>query len=321
MTTAKFASLANDIAKSLSAHRNTITQLTKHFKLSYEPCLVAVGKTHPAEVLKYAYDAGQRHFGENYAAELIDKAEVLPRDIKWHFIGHLQSNKVKPLLKISNLHVVESVDSTKLATQLDKACLTLNRQLKVMVQVNTSEEKSKFGVEPNECLPLVRHVVASCSRLEFIGLMTIGRYDPTPQPKCYQALKSCRELVCKELKLKEEAVGLSMGMSHDYSLAVEYGATIVRLGTCIFGERDYSKAKNKPPWYNEQKAKELVQPATSTSSSSSAFTISSSSFSSMSSSSAVLSSSASVSSSSSSSSTDSSSATPSVSLSSSSGQS
>ncbi|GIM16991.1 hypothetical protein Vretimale_19549 [Volvox reticuliferus] len=124
--------------------------------------LVAVSKTKPVEALQEAYDAGQRVFGENYVQEMLDKAPALPSDIQWHFIGHLQSNKVKAIVEnVPNLAMVETVDSTKLADKLNRAVDLAGRTepLAVMVQVNTSGEESKFGLEPGECVALAKHIV------------------------------------------------------------------------------------------------------------------------------------------------------------------
>ncbi len=137
---------------------------------------MAVSKTKPAEIVREAYDAGLRDFGENYVQELIDKAPALPSDAQWRFIGHLQSNKAKALVQaVPNLAAVETVDSEKLASKLDAAVGGAGRPpLPVLIQVNTSGEETKYGVEPQECLPLARHIVDNCPNLVFRGLMTIG---------------------------------------------------------------------------------------------------------------------------------------------------
>ncbi|KAJ7568567.1 hypothetical protein O6H91_01G038200 [Diphasiastrum complanatum] len=184
--------------------------------------LVAVSKTKSVSVIKEVYDAGHRHFGENYVQELIDKAPQLSNDIQWHFIGHLQSNKAKNLVaNVPNLYMVESVDSTKIANSLDRAVSGLERKsLKVLVQVNTSGEKSKSGVEPSECIELARHVYTQCPNLQFSGLMTIGMLDYTCTPENFKMLANCREEICTALGIREEGCELSMGMSNDFELAV-----------------------------------------------------------------------------------------------------
>jgi PLP dependent protein len=205
--------------------------------------LCAVSKTKPVSMLQQVYDCGHRSFGENYVQEICDKSPQLPSDIKWHFIGHLQTNKCKKLLtEVQNIYVVETVDSLKLALQLNKVCETLGRkELNIYVQVNTSGEVSKFGCEPSECVQLAQDIVNSCDRLQFKGLMTIGAYEADPTPLYFQRLQKCRDDILKALpNLDAEAFQLSMGMSHDFDLALEYGSTEVRVGSAIFGSRVYA---------------------------------------------------------------------------------
>ncbi|BBM98313.1 PLP dependent protein [Marchantia polymorpha subsp. ruderalis] len=203
--------------------------------------VVAVSKTKPVVLLQEVYDAGHRHFGENYVQEIIEKAPQMPKDVQWHFIGHLQSNKAKALLAgVPNLYMVEGVDSPKVANHLEKAVAGLERNpLKVLVQVNTSGEESKSGVEPSECVELARHVKLECPHLEFSGLMTIGNADYTSTPENFKTLASCRDQICKELQISPEQCELSMGMSGDFELAIEMGSTNVRIGSTIFGARSY----------------------------------------------------------------------------------
>lgn len=203
--------------------------------------LVAVSKTKPVAMLEEVFQAGQRHFGENYVQELLEKAPKMPAEVKWHFIGHLQSNKAKPLIaEVSNLFLVETVDSVKIANQLDKAVAGAGRSpLNVYVQVNTSGEESKFGVEPGDCVDLAKHVHTGCSNLNFSGLMTIGMADYTSTPQNFKTLTQCREAVCEELGLSIQDVELSMGMSGDFEQAIALGSTNVRVGSTIFGARDY----------------------------------------------------------------------------------
>lgn len=205
--------------------------------------VVAVSKTKPVSVLREVYDAGHRCFGENYVQEIVEKAPQLPEDIEWHFIGNLQSNKVKALLSaVPNLAMVESVDDEKIANHLDRAVGILGKNpLKVLVQVNTSGEISKFGVEPSGCVELAKHVCLNCPNLEFCGLMTIGMLDYTSTPENFKALANCRTEVCRTLGIKEEQCELSMGMSADFEQAIEMGSSIVRIGSTIFGAREYPK--------------------------------------------------------------------------------
>ena len=207
--------------------------------------LVAVSKTKPAAAVLEAYAAGQRHFGENYVQELVDKAPELPGDIAWHFIGHLQSNKAKVVARIPNLFVVESVDSAKLATALDRCVPRERAPLRVMVQVNTSGEDSKSGVEPSEATELVRFVASECPSLKVVGLMTIGRLGDV-SPECFQCLASCRDSVLAAAIQGvpgADEFELSMGMSGDFELAIQWGSTNVRVGSTIFGDRDYGASR------------------------------------------------------------------------------
>ncbi|XP_058723754.1 uncharacterized protein LOC131595426 isoform X2 [Vicia villosa] len=174
--------------------------------------VVAASKTKPVSALRQVYDAGHRFFGENYVQEIIDKAPQLPEDIEWHFIGNLQSNKVKPLLAgVPNLAYVETIDDEKIANLLDRAVAKIGRKpLKVFVEVNTSGETSKFGVEPALCLDLVKHIVANCPNLEFCGLMTIGMLDYSSTPENFKTLSKCRTEVCEAIGIPEAQCELSM---------------------------------------------------------------------------------------------------------------
>ncbi|XP_031563055.1 pyridoxal phosphate homeostasis protein-like [Actinia tenebrosa] len=217
------------------------------------PRLVAVSKTKPVEYILEAYEHGQRNFGENYVQELAKKASD-PRlhqlsDLKWHFIGHLQRNKCNNLTAIPNLFMVETINSTQLATALNKSWgRTDNKEpLKVMVEVNTSNEKSKMGCGSDDCCSIVNFIIQNCPNLKFIGLMTIGQYNydwgkhgPNPDFMC---LMRCQENVCEKLNMPQDQVELSMGMSSDFDKAILMGSTNVRVGSTIFGERDPTTKK------------------------------------------------------------------------------
>lgn len=205
--------------------------------------VVAVGKTKPISLIRQLYDAGHRCFGENYVQEFIDKAPQLPQDIQWHFIGHLQSNKAKSLLAaVPNLAMVEGVDNEKIANHLDRAVANIKRKpLKVLVQVNTSGETSKSGVDPSGCVELVKHVRMGCPNLEFSGLMTIGMADYSSTPENFKTLSNCKVEVCKAIGMALDQCQLSMGMSGDFEQAIELGSTSVRIGSTIFGPREYAK--------------------------------------------------------------------------------
>jgi len=208
------------------------------------------------------------HFGENYYQELLEKASLLPRSIKWHFIGGLQSNKCKPLAEqVPNLWCVSSVDAAKKADQLEKGRAALvkkveekglgeqqygegagfEKRLRVMVQVNTSGEESKSGVEPADTLELCRHIIHNCPHLRLSGLMTIGaiaRSQVTTaenENEDFECLKDTRDKVAKSLGIAAEELELSMGMSSDYEGAIAQGSDEVRIGTTIFGTRPPKK--------------------------------------------------------------------------------
>ncbi|KAF2078516.1 hypothetical protein CYY_000141 [Polysphondylium violaceum] len=210
--------------------------------------LVAVSKTKPAEMIKVLYkEAGHRHFGENYIQELITKSEELGDelgDVKWHFIGSIQSNKAKMLASVKNLYVVETIERVEIVDKLAKAW---NRDyaLNVMVQVNTSNEESKSGCKPDQQLiDIVQHITQSplCKdKIHFLGLMTIGDPDASADQPDFKCLVQCKEMVSQKLNIPLDSIQLSMGMSHDFEQAIEFGSTSVRVGSAIFGERNYSK--------------------------------------------------------------------------------
>ncbi|XP_029292279.1 pyridoxal phosphate homeostasis protein [Cottoperca gobio] len=223
------------------------------------PRLVAVSKTKPPEMVVEAYRQGHRNFGENYVNELVDKASdplILDScpEIKWHFIGHLQKGNVNKLLGVPNLFLVETVDSVKLADKVNSSWQRVrgasSQRLKIMVQLNTSGEQSKHGLPPEETVNTVKHILSKCACLHFLGLMTIGRYgydlNLGPNPD-FQMLLCRRQEVCDSLKMPLEEVELSMGMSTDFAHAIEVGSTNVRVGSIIFGNREYpNSAANTP---------------------------------------------------------------------------
>ena len=204
--------------------------------------LVAVSKTKPGEDIKVLYDHGHRNFGENYFQELVEKAASLPSDIEWNFIGHLQSSKAPKLIRdVPNLAIVETVDSLKLAKKLHSACESVGRDvLRIYIQVDTSNEDTKSGVSPEELEILVRSIVTECPMLKIAGLMTIGAPGDLT---CFDKLAASRESVAHILGVEVSSLELSMGMSGDFAEAIARGATSVRVGSIIFGERAYSKSK------------------------------------------------------------------------------
>nr|CAH7720323.1 unnamed protein product [Callosobruchus chinensis] len=226
-----------------------------------QPTLVAVSKTKPSNHILAAYEEGQRHFGENYVQELEDKSnntEILEKckEIRWHFIGHLQSNKVNKVLSTPNLYLVETVDSQKLAANLNKSWPkfgTPESKLKIMIQVNTSGEGEKNGIAPSEVCDVAKYVLEQCPNLHLEGLMTIGKFgrDPNEGPNPdFLSLRQCREDLCKKLGLDWKTVGLSMGMSDDFEHAIELGSTNIRVGSKIFGSRVYKNVAASPDTKN-----------------------------------------------------------------------
>jgi len=224
----------NQIATSLKNINDNIQSALKESQFSQSVRLVAVSKFKPADHVKEVYDCGVRDFGENYVDELAEKSAQLPQDIRWHFIGHLQSNKCKKVL-IPNLECLETIDSIKLAEKVDKACESMNRdKLKVFVQVKTSDEDTKSGGSTEEVFEILNYIKSDCKHLVFAGLMTIGE---SGDMSAFKQMVELREKVCEKFQLQIKDVELSMGMSADYAEAVKYGSTNVRVGSLIFGER------------------------------------------------------------------------------------
>ncbi|CAO3630263.1 unnamed protein product [Mucor fragilis] len=233
-TTVNAAEREQEIIENLTKIRHTVNQL----KGSNTARLVAVSKYMPAEDIEYATKTGQTHFGENYVQELTEKSQKLSKSIDWHFIGHLQSNKCKAVAGIPNLFIVETIDSAKKADTLNKACVAVERQdkLKVYVQVNTSGEDAKSGVEPADALDVCKHIKENCPALELYGLMTIGMKgrDATSNPD-FEKIVELRQDIKSKLNL--DVFEASFGMSGDYEEALKDGSNNVRVGTAIFGAR------------------------------------------------------------------------------------
>jgi PLP dependent protein len=204
--------------------------------------LIAVSKTHPADIIRQAYDAGHKIFGENKVQELVPKYEALPKDIEWHLIGHLQSNKVKYIAPfVSWIH---SIDSMKLLAEVNKQAQKHNRKINCLLQVHIAQEETKFGFSESELqavltgdeLPGLQHVSVQ-------GLMGMATLTDNKEQvrKEFRTLKGYFEkLKTMNLPANVEMKELSMGMSGDYPLAVEEGSTMVRVGSAIFGQRNYS---------------------------------------------------------------------------------
>lgn len=202
--------------------------------------LICVSKTKPVELLMEAYEAGARDFGENKVQELVEKYEVMPKDIRWHMIGHLQRNKVKYI--VDKVYMIHSVDSLRLAEEISKEAVKKNVEVNILIEVNVAGETSKFGASSKaDAIQLVRNI-SVLPNLHIKGLMTVAPYVEDPEEnRIYFA--NLRELA---VDIKAENIDnvfvdiLSMGMTGDYEVALEEGASYVRVGTGIFGERDYS---------------------------------------------------------------------------------
>ncbi|MDR1675889.1 MAG: YggS family pyridoxal phosphate-dependent enzyme [Tannerella sp.] len=198
--------------------------------------LLTVSKFHPVEVLREAYDAGQRVFGENRVQELLAKQPLLPLDIEWHFIGTLQANKVKHIAPF--IHTVQSIDSPALLKEVDRQAARCSRSLRVLLEIHIAAETSKHGFGPDECRTLLRNGLADAyPHVRIGGLMGMATFtDDMEQVR--QEFRSLRALFDELKPLAGDAFDtLSMGMSGDYPVAVEEGSTLIRVGTSIFGER------------------------------------------------------------------------------------
>jgi len=202
--------------------------------------LMVVTKTFPAEVIQQAYDAGARLFGENRVQEFSAKAAAL-RDLEgaeWHLIGHLQSNKAAKAAEV--FHAVDSVDSLRLAEKLNNAALNLDKQLPILIEINVGGEEAKSGIDPNSLeLEELLRVAVRLDQLQFCGLMTIPPFTENPQEArpFFRRLRELRDWIAGRDLPGINLDVLSMGMSHDFEVAIEEGSTCVRLGSAIFGER------------------------------------------------------------------------------------
>lgn len=201
--------------------------------------LIAVSKTKPVEMLQEIYDCGCRDFGENKVQEIMDKYEKLPNDIRWHMIGHLQTNKVKYI--VDKVYMIHSVDSIKLAKEISKEAVKKNVTVKVLLEVNVAKEETKFGLLTEEVPDFYKEVI-DLPGLKVCGLMTIAPYVENSEEN-RQHFVNLKQLMVdiESEKTDNISVGeLSMGMTGDYEVAIEEGATYVRVGTGIFGERNYN---------------------------------------------------------------------------------
>ena len=250
---------ASQLIEQLSSVQQRISSVTTKSSISKPIQLIAVSKLKPATDILALHQppTSHLHFGENYVQELLEKAKLLPPEIRWHFIGGLQSNKCQTLAReVSNLWAVESVDSVKKARLLDKGRGELHSSdgieataLRVFIQVNTSGEDTKSGVEPEskDLIELCRFVRDECPNLKLQGLMTIGaiaRSQATTaetENEDFTCLRDTRDKVAEELGIEKSELELSMGMSEDFEGAIALGSDEVRVGSTIFGERPSKK--------------------------------------------------------------------------------
>jgi len=204
--------------------------------------LIAVSKTKPAEAIMEAYNSGYRIFGENKPQELKEKYNALPKDIEWHMIGHLQTNKVKYIAPF--VHLIHAVESIKLLTTINKEAEKNNRIIDLLLQIYIAKEESKFGLSKEELVNLLEsEEFKNCKNIRVVGLMGMATFtnDSTIVKNEFKNLKQTFELIKEKYFAKQDSFKeISMGMSDDYKLAIEEGSTIIRVGSSIFGSRNYN---------------------------------------------------------------------------------
>lgn len=207
---------------------------------AYGTKLVAISKTKPTKLIMEAYEEGHLDFGENKVQEMVAKFEELPKDIRWHMVGHLQRNKVKYLAPF--VHLIHSVDSKRLLKEINKQAQKVNRTIQVLLQVHIAKEESKFGFDESEIRDLFEdEAFKGFQNIKIIGLMGMATFtdDRNVIAEEFTSLKSLFENLKKIDLPQVEMKELSMGMTNDYKIALEHGSTMIRIGTAIFGERNY----------------------------------------------------------------------------------
>lgn len=223
----------NNIAEKLTDVRERCGEAARRSRRQAEEVsLIAVSKTQSVDRIREAVEAGQRIFGENRVQEALTKALELPKKLHWHLIGHLQSNKIRKALSLSEL--LHGVDSVNLAQGIDRVAAEMGILPRILLEVNVSGEKSKFGFVPEGLKTSIEELLA-LKHLKIEGLMTVAPFDPNPENSrpFFAKLRELRDLLTQYAPLPT----LSMGMSSDYEVAVEEGATLVRVGSALFGER------------------------------------------------------------------------------------
>jgi PLP dependent protein len=208
-------------------------------ELSQNVKLIAVSKTKPVQTLMEAYDAGQKIFGENKVQELVTKYEQMPKDIEWHMIGHLQSNKVKYIIPL--IHLIHSVDSENLLAEINKQAAKLNKVQKVLLQISIADEETKFGFEQGNLLKVIdKYLNDEFENVEIIGLMGMATFTDNLDQIAgeFAGLKKLFDEIKSDYLSNQDSFSqISMGMSSDYQLAIANGSTMIRVGSNIFGGR------------------------------------------------------------------------------------
>jgi PLP dependent protein len=211
-------------------------------ELKGKATLVAVSKTKPADDIQALYNLGQRDFGENYVQELVEKQAILPQDIRWHFIGHLQSNKVKYIAPF--VHLIHGVDSFSLLKEINKQALKNNRIINCLLQIHIAKEETKFGFDSNELHELVLTIRKEdvLKNIRVTGLMGMASFsdDIDFVRKEFNNLKKLFDEYAQQQTVNFKLQALSMGMSGDYKIALQEGSNMVRIGSLLFGERNYT---------------------------------------------------------------------------------
>src|SRR5436190_2960679 len=216
----------------MGINKEKYQQINEELRLS-KITLVAVSKTKPSEDIRELYDLGHRDFGENYVQELVEKAEKLPNDIRWHFIGHLQSNKVRSIVPF--IYLIHGVDSLKLLKEIDKQAEKNKRLIDCLLQVHIAQEETKFGFDENELIALE---IGQFANVKIKGLMGMASLTENVN-KIRTELKHLKTIYDKLSTHTPQLSILAMGMSADYKIAIEEGSNMVRIGSLLFGERNY----------------------------------------------------------------------------------
>ena len=227
--------LSNNLQK---VEQNIQAACAKSNRAREEITLIAVSKTKPVSMLQEIYNLGIRDFGENKVQELSEKHPQMPEDMNWHLIGHLQTNKVKQV--IDKAYLIHSVDSIRLAEAIEKEAAKKDLIIDILLEVNVAEEESKFGFKADEVMAAI-HQIASFTHVKIKGLMTIAPFVENPEQNrsIFAQLKKLSVDIADENIDNVSVDILSMGMTNDYQVAIEEGATMIRVGTGIFGEREY----------------------------------------------------------------------------------